>query len=289
MMPLNDSIRWMKRLSRAVAALAAVVLVSGCAVGPSFRRPAAPALTSYTRPSLSTKTPWADIAGGEEQRLVPEQALPGEWWTMVGWPPLNALMVKALNASPTLVAAEAALRQARELYFAGRGAFYPTIQANFSPSRQKVSAALSPPLSTNELSFDLHTTQGTLGYALDMFGGIRRQVESLRATAEGQRFQLEAAYLTLTSSLASAAIQEASLRAQIAATQEIINISARSLALFRRQFELGAVARLDVAAQEAALAQVQQTLPPLQKQLEQTRNLLAALSGPFPPPPPHGT
>jgi NodT family efflux transporter outer membrane factor (OMF) lipoprotein len=115
-----------------------------------------------------------------------------------------------------------------------------------------------------------------------VFGGTRRQVESLRGLADAQRFQLEAADLTLTSSLASAAVQEASLRAQIAASRELINISTRSLALFRRQFELGAVARLDVAAQEAALAQVQQALPPLQRQLEQTRNLLAALSGRFP-------
>jgi len=100
--------------------------------------------------------------------------------------------------------------------------------------------------------------------------------------AEAQRFQFEAAYVALTSNLALAVVQEASLRAQIAASHEIIDINTRSLALFRRQLELGAVARLDVAAQEAALAQVQQTLPPLQKQLEQTRNLLAALSGRFP-------
>jgi NodT family efflux transporter outer membrane factor (OMF) lipoprotein len=281
-MPLNDSVGWRRWLSNAITVLAALVLISGCAVGPNFRPPAAPVLTAYTRPSFSAKTTSADILGGEEQRFLLDQDLPGEWWTLLGSPPLNALMAKAIEANPTLVAAESALRQARELYFAGQGHFYPTVQASFSASRQKATAALSPPLSGPELSFDLYSTLGTLSYALDIFGGIRRQVESLGATLEGQRFQLEAVYLTLTSSVVSAAIQEALLRAQIAATQEIIDISARSLALFRRQFELGAAARLDVAAQEAALAQVQQTLPPLQKQLEQTRNLLAALSGRFP-------
>ena len=253
--------------------------MSGCAVGPSFRPPVAPALSGYTRASIAEKTTSADIAGGEAQRWVPGQDLPADWWTLFGSPPLNALITKALGASPTLAAVEASVRQARELYFAGQGAFYPTVQASYSPSRQKASAALSPPLSTPDLNFDLHTTLGTLSYALDVFGGTRRQVESLKATAEGQRFLFEAAYLTLTSSVVSAAIQEALLRAQIAATNEIVDISARSLALFRRQFELGAVTRLDVVAQEAALAQVQQTLPPLQKQLEQTRDLLAALSG----------
>jgi NodT family efflux transporter outer membrane factor (OMF) lipoprotein len=107
-------------------------------------------------------------------------------------------------------------------------------------------------------------------------------VESLVGQAEAQRFQLEAAYATLTSNVVAAAIQEASLRAQITATQEIIAVSTRSLALVRRQFEFGAVAGLEVAAQEAALAQVELTLPPLRKQLEQNRNLLMALTGRFP-------
>jgi outer membrane protein TolC len=197
-MPLNDSVGWRRWLSNAVTVLAALVLISGCAVGPNFRPPAAPVLTAYTRPSFSAKTTSADILGGEEQRFLLDQDLPGEWWTLLGSPPLNALMAKAIEANPTLVAAESALRQARELYFAGQGHFYPTVQASFSASRQKATAALSPPLSGPELSFDLYSTLGTLSYALDIFGGIRRQVESLGATLEGQRFQLEAVYLTLT-------------------------------------------------------------------------------------------
>src|SRR5215813_9665583 len=169
-----------------------------------------------------------------------------------------------------------------ELVNAQQGFFYPTIQANSSPSRQKASANLSPPLSTSDLLYNLFTSQVTVGFTPDVFGGNRRQVESLRGLAESQRFQLEATYVTLTSNVVAAAVQQASLRAQIAATQDIIEISTKSLALVRRQFELGAVAGLDVAAQEAALAQVLQTLPPLQKQLEQNRDLLTALAGDFP-------
>jgi NodT family efflux transporter outer membrane factor (OMF) lipoprotein len=282
MMPLNGFIGRARWLSGAMIAFAAVALMSGCAVGPNFRRPTALGVLNYARPSLAEKTASSGVAGGEEQRFVHEQQLSYQWWTLFGSARLNALIEKALNASPTLIAAQAALRQARELVYAQIGAFYPSVATSFSPSRQKASATLSPPLSTNELTYNLFTTQGTLSFTPDVFGGNRRQVESLIGSAEAQRFQLDAAHLTLTSSLASAAIQEALLRAQTAATQEVIDISARSLALFRRQFELGAVARLDVAAQEAALAQVQQMLPPLQKQLEQTRNLLAVLSGRFP-------
>ena len=282
MMLRNELAGWAKPLSRALAAYAAVALISGCAVGPDFHSPAAPVVTGYARSSLAAKTTSSGVSGGEEQRFVPDQQLSSRWWTLFESPPLNALMEKALTASPTLVAAQAALRQAQELLYAQRGAFYPNVQASFSPSRQRSSATLAPPLNTDDLTYYLFTAQGTLTFVPDVFGGNRRQVESLIGLAEAQRFQLDAAYVTLTSSLAAAVIQEASLRAQIAATHELIDISAKSLASMRRQFELGAVARLDVAAQEAALAQVQQTLPPLQKQLEQTRNLLAALSGRFP-------
>ena len=266
----------------AIATVAATLFLSGCAVGPDFHHPAPPSLESYTRPSLAPTTASAEVPGGEPQHFAPDQQLSYEWWTLFESPPLNELMRKALDASPTLIAAQAALRQAVELVYAQQGAFYPTAVASFSPSYTKASNALSPPLSTSQLTYSLFTLQGALSYTPDVFGGIRRQVESLQGLAEAQIFQLQATYLTLTSSVALAAIQEASLRAQIAATEEIIDISTRSLELVRRQFALGAVARLDVAAQEAALAQVRQTLPPLQKQLEQTRNLLAALTGRFP-------
>src|SRR5215470_9326063 len=276
---------WVRRLTGAApAVVVGVALLSGCAVGPDFRRPAPPDLVSYTRPSLAPTTASSEIQGGEAQRFVPEQQLSPHWWTLFESPSLNALIEKALRASPTLIAAEASLRQAWELVYAQQGAFFPTVQAGFTAAGQRTSATLSPVLGgTNPAStFALYTTQGTLAFTPDIFGGNRRQLEALVGLAEAQRFQLEATHLTLTSSLAAAAIQEASLRAQIAATEEIIAISTRSLALFRRQFELGAVARLDVAAQEAALAQVQQALPPLQKQLEQARNLLAVLAGRFP-------
>src|SRR5207253_118879 len=135
-----------------------------------------------------------------------------------------------------------------------------------------------PPLSTNELTYSLYTAQVSVGFTPDVFGGNRRQVESLLGQAEAQRFQLAATYVTLTSNVVAAAVQEASLRAQLAATREIISISTGSLELVRRQFQFGAVAGLEVAAQETALAQVEQTLPALQKQLEQNRNLLTALA-----------
>jgi NodT family efflux transporter outer membrane factor (OMF) lipoprotein len=269
-------------LTNAVVALTAATLVFGCAVGPNFRHPAPPAVDSYTRPSLSSTTPSVDAAGGEAQLLVHGQDLPHDWWTLFQSPALNTLVVRTLRASPTLVAAEQALRQATALVSAQRGLYYPSVEGSFSPSYQKVSSTFSQPLNSDQFRYTLYTAQVTVGFTPDVFGGNRRQVEALLGQARTQAFQLQAAYVTLTSNVVAAAVQEASLRAQISATRDIIAISTRSVDLVRRQLQFGAVAGLEVAAQETALAQVEQTLPPLQKQLEQNRNLLTVLAGRLP-------
>jgi NodT family efflux transporter outer membrane factor (OMF) lipoprotein len=170
-----------------------------------------------------------------------------------------------------------------ELVYAQMGFYYPSVQAGVSASRQKNAVGtLAPTLISGEPLFNLYTAEVGVSYALDVFGGNRRQVESLRAQAELQRFQLEATYLTLISNVVVAAMQEASLRAQIAATEQVIKIETEVVDIFRRQYELGAIAMTDVVAQEATLAQLQATRPALQKQLAQQRDLLARLAGRFP-------
>jgi len=179
--------------------------------------------------------------------------------------------------------AEAALRQAWENVYAGEGAFFPTAVVGYSPSRNKTATGVVfTSASSGKPWFTLHTAQVVVTYAPDVFGATRREVESLGATAEFQQFQVEAAYLTLTSNVVAAAVQEASLRGQIAATEEIIKIETQSLGILNKQFEFGQVAGADVAAVEATLAQAQATLPPLQKAAGSGARLLTALIGRFP-------
>ncbi len=187
-MTLSECIPRVKQLAGMATAFAMAALMSGCAVGPNFRRPTPPAVLDYARPTLEAQTSSTEIVGGEPQRLRFDQQLSAQWWTAFESPALNALIDKALAASPTLVTAEAALRQAVALKLAQQGAFFPTVTALFSASRQQASAALSPPLSTNELTYNLYTLQGTLSFTPDLFGGIRRQVEALWGLAEAQRF-----------------------------------------------------------------------------------------------------
>ncbi len=121
-----------------------------------------------------------------------------------------------------------------------------------------------------------------MSFVPDVFGANRRAVESLDAQAENLKYQLEATYVTLTANVVTGALQEASLRGQIVATEDTIKAESDLLAILRKQYDLGQVSMADVAAQEAALAQAQAALPPLEKQLAQQRDALSALAGRMP-------
>ena len=198
------------------------------------------------------------------------------------WPAVrfNALVEEALHANPDVSAAQAALRQANERVFADQASLFPSVNGNLSKTREKVSgattgAASSPILTVSSASL-------SVSYAPDVFGGTRRQIESSTAQAEYERFQLEATYLTLTSNVVNTAVSLASVRDQIGATEQIIRLQSDQLDLLNAQRRLGAIADTDVLTQQTALAQTRATLPPLQKQLAQTRNQLMAYLGRFP-------
>jgi len=252
-------------------------------VGPNFHRPVPPRVDRYTAEPLAPETASTVGHGGAAQRFLMEQEVPRDWWTRFGSEELDALVTEALRANPSVQAAQAALRQALEITAAQRGAYFPTVQASFDPSRnQNAIGVLAPTLNSGTALFNLYTAQVSVTYVPDVFGVNRRQVESLAALAEASRFQLDATYLTLTANVVTTAIQESGLRAQIAAIERVIALERESLSVMRRELELGAIAEGDVYAQEAALAQLEATLPPLHRQLHSSRDALAALTGHLP-------
>ena len=252
-------------------------------VGPNFHRPPPPSVDRYTVEPLPHETAAAAGSGGAAQRFLMEQEVPRDWWTRFGSEELDALVSEALRANPSVQAAQAALRQALEIAAAQRGAFFPNVQASFDPSRQRNAVGvLAPTLSSGTALFNLYTAQVSVSYVPDVFGANRRQVESLDALADASRFQLDATYLTLTANVVTTAIQESGLRAEIAATERVVALEREALSVLRRELELGAIAEGDVFAQEAVLAQLEATLPPLHRQLQSSRDLLAVLTGHLP-------
>jgi NodT family efflux transporter outer membrane factor (OMF) lipoprotein len=266
----------------AVGAVAALAL-AGCAVGPDFVPPPAPAAAGYGR--LATKTQSAPVAGGAAQKLEHGHDVPGEWWTLFRSPQLSALVTEAVNNHPNIAAAEAALRQARETIEADRASFFPSATASHGFTRNQMSSAQYGGLagSSNSLYlYSLHNANVAVSFTPDVFGKTLRTVESDEAAAEYQRFQLEAAYLSLTANVVTAAITDASYAAQIKVTRELIAAYQAQLGLLEKRFELGAVSQADVLSERALLAQAQATLPPLEKARAQTRDQLMAYLGRFP-------
>jgi NodT family efflux transporter outer membrane factor (OMF) lipoprotein len=265
-----------------VVGLTAAALLAGCAVGPDFEPAAPPDATRYTREPLGAGTASTPVAGGAAQKFVTDMRIPDQWWTLFHSRELNALIERSIKANPSLEQAIAALRVAEENARAQEGKFFPLVQGNFTAVRQQIAQSTPGASPTGDLLFNLYTAQLLVTYTFDVWGLNRRLVESLQAQADSQHFLVEAAYLTLTSNVVNAAIQEASLREQIRITLDLITINRTALDKIRDRENKGLVSHVDVAAQEAALAQIAATLPPLRKALAQQRDLLAALSGRYP-------
>jgi NodT family efflux transporter outer membrane factor (OMF) lipoprotein len=260
------------------------VLLAGCAVGPDFGTPGAPQVGAYTAAPLPQQTAGASGPAGAAQSFVLGADIPAQWWMLFECKPLDGTIREALQNSPTLAAAQAALLEAQENWRAQYGTvWFPAADASGRAERQKFSASIfGGTAGAGGVIFNLYNASVNVSYLLDIFGGGRRELESLRAQVAYQQFQLEGAYLTLTSNLVTAAVQEASLRGQIQATEELVSLEQKQLDLVQKQFQVGGASRSDLLAQQAQLAQTQAGLPPLQKQLDQQRHLLAILAGRLP-------
>jgi NodT family efflux transporter outer membrane factor (OMF) lipoprotein len=270
---------------RAPAVLIAAMFVglSSCAVGPNFKRPTPPAASGYGSAPAQGETAESEDKAGAAQRFVAGMDIPGQWWALFQSPQLNHLIEQALKANPDIGAAQAALRQAHELYSAQRTSFFPTIQGNFNGDRSEFPTnTLTSPTVSSSSTYTLYTAQLTLSYAPDIFGATRRQVEIAKAQLESTRFQLEATYLTLTSNVVVTVVQEAALRGQIDATLRALELQRQLTGFVQKQRLLGTASDLDLLAQQSLEAQTAETLPPLEKQLGQTRDALTALLGRLP-------
>jgi len=263
--------------------LAALAMLGGCAVGPDFHHPEAPAADIYGGGPALTDTAAAPGPGGTAQHFAQGQDIPAQWWTLFHSEALDQLIQQALVNSPTVQAAQAALRQSRQTLIGERGSvLYPTVDAQAGADRERISGIqIGQPGGGEDLT--LYNASVNVSYNISAFGsGALRELEALKAQVDYQRFQLRAADLTLSANIVTAAVQEASLKAQIASTQAIIDDLQKQLDVDQRQFSNGALSRTALLSQQTQLAQTQASLPPLQEALDKTRHQLAVLAGKLP-------
>lgn len=265
-------------------ALFAPLMTSACVVGPNFKAPAPPPVSSYTQqrqPATTAATP--GMPAGEAQHLVTGKDIPADWWRLFHSPQLNSLIQQALAHNPDLKAAQAALLVAHENTRAQKGAYAPQVSAGASITREKdPSATLAPVPANNASSYMLVTPSVSVSYIPDVFGLNKRTVENLVAQEQATRYQMIAVDITLSANVALAAITEASLEDQIATTNELIGINRQILALLQFQKSKGYIGGAEIAAQQTQLAQLEASLPPLIKQRDQQKDLIAVLTGSYP-------
>ncbi|TFW15699.1 efflux transporter outer membrane subunit [Duganella callida] len=264
-----------------VTALVAAGL-GGCALGPDFKSPAAPATAgdSYTPTPLPSRTASAPGPGGAAQQFAFGQEIPAQWWTLFRSPALDELIRGALAQNPNMAAAEAALRQVQENYNAQAGnLLYPSVNAQLGATRQKTSVATAGAAAG---VYNVYNASVAVAYTPDVFGRTRRTLESAQAAIDYQRFQVEATYLTLSANVVTTAIQEASLRAQLKATREVLDALTKQQNVIEKQFEYGAIPRTSVLSQRNQVAQINATIAPLEKALAQARHQLSVLAGKLP-------
>jgi len=260
-----------------LASQAAALALAGCALGPDFERPAPPQASRYTAQKLAIEA----LGGDSAQHVVAGESLRGDWWRLFESDALDGVVARALAGNRTLASAAATLAQARELAVAQAGALSPQIGINAGIGRQKYGAEFlgsspKPP------TFSYFAVGPTISYALDYTGGIARSVEQREALAEFQRQQLHAAYLAVSGNAVMQSMKIASLRAQIATLEAILDQDRENLKLVQVAFSAGSVSRLDIVSAQSQLASDTTLLPPLRQQLGAARHALAVVMGDAP-------
>ena len=276
--------RLTKLIAKNTFVLAGCGFLTACPmVGPDFQKPAPPATNTYVQLPLPNQTASTTGLGsaGNAQHFNPGQDIPAQWWSLYRSPQLNKLICQAFANNPSVAAAKATLKQAQESLMAQVGSsLYPSIATTLSGQREQISGAQSG--QSGSSLFNLYNATVSVSYTFDVFGGLHRQIEALAAQVDYQRFELEAAYLSLSSNIVTTVISIASLEAQIQATQGLIGEEEAQLLIINKQLTLGGVSQTNVLAQQTQVAQTRALLPPLEQSLAMARHSLAVLVGQLP-------
>ncbi len=258
------------------------LLLSGCLVGPNYKRPDIKLPKHYIMQASHTTAQHGASPSNEHQILDYHHALPKDWWTLLQSKQLNDLVLQGFTHNPDIDALKANLQASLQEVYAQRAALYPFAGFYFNPARQQTARILTSVLSSNEFIYSLYTAQVAINYAPDLFGGTRRQIESLVAQAELQHYQLQALYTTLATNIANAAIQVAAIEDQIALTKRLIASQAQVVNILQQQITHGSASVLDLNYHQALLAHYQAGLAPLEQACAIQQDLLQALTGKYP-------
>jgi NodT family efflux transporter outer membrane factor (OMF) lipoprotein len=261
-----------------LAVIAVTIVLAGCAVGPDFKRPEPPATDRYVTPKSAAAS---DATPPDRQELLLGTSPATQWWHFFHSDALDQIVERALASNRRLTAEQWSLAQSQELVNARAGGHWPQVDATAGIGRQKYGAQFLGPL-PKPPPFTYFSIGATVSYSLDYTGKISRSIEQQHALADYQQRQVEAAQLSVTGNAVNQALEVASLRAQIATVDALLERDRENLRLVQVAFDAGSVSRLDVVSAQSQLAGDTTLLSPLRQQLAQARHALALNLGTVP-------
>lgn len=259
-------------------------LASGCATSTRYTRPADPVQTGYIKPRTPLEANTEAVGG---PRISLGAGPPEHWWTLLGSPEIDRLVILALQNNQSLASAKAHLAAARERLRAARGALYPQVDLAAGAQRTRFGAPVLGPLAKDFPPFSAYAAGAEVNYDFDLFGGTRERVNEAAAGARYQSEQLAAAALIVSGNVAIEALQIAILRAQLRVAEQIVADDEHMLRLIRSAREAGAVSEMDVLSAQSQRDHDRTFVPPLRQRLSEAQDTLADLVGVVPADGPH--
>ncbi|MGF7135380.1 multidrug efflux system outer membrane protein [Paraburkholderia sp. EB58] len=269
-----------KRAFTGSVLLGALLLLAGCSLAPTYEVPSTPAIATF-KEAPQAVTP--EDAGAWKTAQPSEDVARGEWWKAFDDPKLNDLEQQALNANQNLKAAAARVKEARAMNQAARAGLFPSLDAGFGPTRERVSAAsLFEPDGTNVPQQTFWRAQASASYEVDLFGRVASTVDAARADTQRNEALYRSVLLALQADVAQNYFALRELDAEADVFAQAVELREQALKLVKRRYAEGEITELDVSRAQAELASAQSDAMTVQRLRAASEHSLAVLLGSAP-------
>ena len=266
--PKSNFTRWTKPRALAVAAVASMFLLfSACAVGPDYVKPKIEAPPAYKE------------AVGWKVAEPQETLVRGAWWKIFQDPQIDALEEQVTISNQNVAAAEAQFRQARAAVQAARAGYFPTVSVGAQATRSRGSENAPGSLGASAGAVSDLLLTGTASWEADVWGRVRRTVESSQAGAQASAADLQSILLSSQAALAQNYFQICSLDAQKKFLDETVTAYQKTLELTKKRYTSGVSSRNDVLLAETQLKTTQAQAIDVGVQRSQLEHAIALLIG----------
>jgi multidrug efflux system outer membrane protein len=267
---------------RIAAAAALAAWLAACSVEPPYHRPDAAAPAAFKEEAPAQPAGPHDV-GSWTPAHPADDAHRGQWWTVFGDSTLNQLEDEALAANQDLKAAAARVQQARAVTQAARASWFPSLDAGFGPTRERVSPASQfLPDNASVPTQTLWRAQATASYEADLFGRVSSNVNAARADAEQSEALFRSVQLALQADVAQNYFQLRQFDSQLDLYQRTVTLREDALKLVERRFADGDISELDVAQARNELATARADAVGVARQRAASEHGLAILLGKAP-------